>query len=500
MSTANESPRTRRYAADAGLSAVARIAPLAVQLLVTPFVIAAVGPHAYAVWALLATTINLLLTADLGVVGIMQRYHGIALGRNDPAMGARVTATVLAVLALLLVLVTILGPEIADLALAVVRVAPEVRGSARLLFRNAGTLAVLQLIGLAFSSYLAAHRRFVAMAIVSLGARLLSATTITIALALSWKLPGLLFAGYVDAIAAIVLGLVFCRSHLLREVRRLVNRLEARELWSYAWRNQASALGFVIQRESDVLLAAILLSATVQATIASSAQLAAALSLAPTVLLVPLFSQLSTLAGHSRSAAVAQLHSAESNWFGFVLPFAGVMIATAPFLAAAWLGPALPEVPLIMAVLSAGFLVTLANSVRAVLVRSIGLPGVETVSYVAIIVTKVALGVPAALLWGGVGLAASTLIAAVIGVIAMWTISRRAVPGLRAGLPNRRGVLAFAFSVAVGTPLAYLLFRLQLSRVVELIVLVALAAVIAIGSATIAVGRSALISWTLRRS
>lgn len=202
------------YRRDALLAAVSRMAPLVVQLLATPLVLGELGRDAYAAWALTMTTINLLLTADLGVVGIMQRYHGVARGRGDSELPGRITASVLLVLGVILAIVTLAGPWIADLVLALVPFPEAVSGDARMLFQNAGTLASLQLIALALSSYLAAHSRFVAAAGLSLGARLVLVIAILVALAGHHGLHGLLIAAYADTCAAILLGLWLCRTHL----------------------------------------------------------------------------------------------------------------------------------------------------------------------------------------------------------------------------------------------------------------------------------------------
>lgn len=477
--TAADPPGAPGYARDAALAALARIAPLAVQLIATPFVIASAGVPAYAVWALVMTTINLMLTADLGVVGIMQRYHGIARGRGDSAMGGRITATVLAVLLALLVVVTALGPLIADAVVAVVQIGPGVRSEAWTMFRNVGTLAVLQLVGLALGSYLAAHSRFAAAAAVSLTARLASAVAIVIALVNSAGLDGLLVAAYVDAGLAVLLGVAFCWRHLLTEVRRVVRVDELKELWSYAWRNQASAIGFVAQRESDVIMAAIMLPAALQATVAASAQLSAAVALAPTVLLVPLFTRLSTLAGGSRAAAVEESRRAETTWFSLALPFGAVVLATAPFIAAAWLDPALPHVTGVTALLVLGFLIVLANSVRAILVRAVGSPGIETVSYASLLVVKLAVGVPATLLFGIYGLAASTVVASLAAVAVMWWVSRRRVDGLTPGTVRPWSVIVAVAVLACGIPACLLIAGFVDDRWVRLVLFVVVAGVLA---------------------
>jgi len=436
------------YRRDALLVAVARMAPLGVQLLATPLVLDRLGDSAYAAWALMMTTINLLLTADLGVVGIMQRYHGVARGQQDVRLGGRITASVLLVLGALLVLVVALGPLISRGVLAVVQVPDSVHADAALLFRHAGTLAVLQLIALAFSSYLAAHSRFVAVAVQSLTARAVLAGGIAWALVTDQGLPGLLLASFADAGVAVVLGVVLCRRHLLREVRRPTDRAQTRELWAYSWRNQLSALGFVAQRELDVVLAGILLPTAALASVSASAPLTAAVCLAPTVLLTPVFTSLSVQAGRDPAGLPEAGARAEQGWLRLVLPFAALALGVLPFAAAEWLGPEVSLITPLTAVLAAGFVVSLAGNARAVLVRAAGRPGIETRSYVVYAAVKIVAGVALALVGGMLGLAAAGILAAAAALAVLLRGSRGLVaPGSWVG---RRAVLGAA-ALAVGT-------------------------------------------------
>lgn len=479
---APEGYEERGYARDASLAAGARLAPLALQLIATPFVIASFGAEAFAVWALFSTTINLMLTADLGVVGIMQRYHGVARGAGDSDLGGRITATVLLALLALGAILTAAGPWIATILLTVVRVAADSAPDAYVFFQNAGTVAVIQLMGLAFSSYLAAHGRFFRVFIASLVPRMLGAAVIATVLVSHGALSMLLIAAYVDAIATVLLGAAFCSRHLFHDVRRPSRGAELSGLWSYAWRNQASALGFIGQREGDLLIAAVLLPASLQATIAATGQLAAAVALAPIVLLSPLFSRLSRIAGRSREGALALATASETTWFALVLPFAVLVVAMGPAFAAAWLGPDLPEVTLVMGLLSAGFVITLANSVRAVAVRALGQPGVETWSYAALIGVKLAVGIPATLAWGVLGLAASTVVASLAAVAVMWGITRSRRIGLRSGHVSVVSLWTSAGLLVAGSAVAVLASEAIADRVAQIAVLGTAGALFAAGA------------------
>lgn len=465
--SASNNPRS--YAKNAGLAAVGRIAPLAVQLIATPFIISAFGVDSYAVWAILSTTISLMLTADLGVVGIMQRYHSVARANQDARMGGRITATVLLFLFALLILFTLIGPWIADLLVTIIKIGPGLTEQAWFVFRYAGTLAVMQLIALALTAYLAAHNRFLASAVSSVVARSLFVVALIIVISGDYGLKGLVFASFVDGISAIVIAGAISWRHLLFEVRGLVNRSELRDLWAYSWRNQASALGFVAQRESDVLLAAILLPAAFQATVAASAQLAAAAAFAPTIALIPLFTSLSALSAKSAQKTTREAQAAEKNWFNLVIPFSALVLAIGPFAAVAWLGPNLPALLPTMALLTAGFLVVLANSVRAVYVRAVGKPGIESTSYLWLFVSKLAVGIPATLLWGIYGLAASTVISSIISVIVMWQLTSQQEHALARPSLNIRMLLPSIVLLVVGVTGAILIWTGMSERSLQVI-------------------------------
>lgn len=434
------------YRRDAALVAISRMAPLGVQLLATPFVLASVGRPAFTAWALMMTTINLMLTADLGVVGIMQRYHGVARGRGDRELAGRITASVLVVLVGLLALVTLAGPWIARFVLAVTDFPPAVRDDAYLLFRHAGTLAVLQLLALALSSYLAAHSRFLAVAGLSVGARIVLAVGIVTALAGGHGLPGLLLASYADAGTAVLLGVFLCRSHLFTEVRRLTHRAEVADLWAYAWRNQASAFGFVAQQQLDFLMATVLLGSTVAATMGAVVPLTSAVCLAPAVLLTPLFTQLSVQAGADPAGLPEAAARAEHSWFRLILPFGALVLGLLPFATSPWFGSKVGDVRVLTAVLALGFLLTLTNSVLAILVRAAGRPGLESRAYLVYAVVKIAVGTALALTTGLIGLAAAGLVAGA----AMVVVLRRSTRDLRSTAPVvRPPVWVFAAAAAL---------------------------------------------------
>jgi len=465
------------YRRDALLAAVSRMAPLAVQLLATPLVLSALGRDAYAAWALTMTTINLLLTADLGVVGIMQRYHGVARGRGDSELPGRITASVLLVLGVLLVIVTLAGPWIADLVLTLVPFPAAVASEARLLFQNAGTIATLQLVALALSSYLAAHGRFRGVAGLSLGARLVLAAAIVVTLGGHHGLRGLLVAAYADACAAVILGLWLCRRHLITEVRRFTTRAESRELWSYSWRNQASALGFVAQRELDVLMAGVLLSTASLASMSAAAPLAAAVCLAPSVLLTPLFTRLSVQAGADPARLGDEAARAERSWLALVLPFGALVLAVLPFAATAWLGPQLAHITMLTALLCAGFLLSLVNGVRAILVRAAGHPGIESRSYLVFAVVKIGAGTALALAFGVLGLAAAGILAALASLVVLRRGAARLVESPVTPTPPRAAwVLAGALLAGCGSA-AWLVSHAVTGRLGTLVLLAAIGSV-----------------------
>lgn len=421
-----------RYARDAGMAAAARLLPFGVQLAATPFVVGSLGAGGYALWALLATTINLLLTADLGVVGVMQRYTSIHRGSGDAAAAARVTTTVLAVLLALLALALVLAPWLGGLGVAVVEVPDGLRPQARFLFSCAGVIAVLHLLSLALSGHLAGVERFGAVLAVSAAARTVLVVGTAAALLGGWGLRGLVLAAGADALVAVCVAAVLTRRHLATAFRGVLGRAELADVWAFAWRNQLSGLGFMAQRELDVLIAGVLLPAASIGAVAAAAQSSAAAALFPLVFLTPLFSRLSTVVGQRDAGALTgAARGAQESWLGVVVPYAAVVVAVVPFAVPAWAGEDLPGAAGLAALLLLGLVATLSVAVLATLVRACGHPGAEAGAYAGYAVSKVALGIPMALAWGTWGLAASTLVASAVFVAVLLATSR---PVLRAAL------------------------------------------------------------------
>lgn len=474
--------RSSGYARDALLAAASRMAPLGVQLASAPFLLSHLSPGGFAAWTLTMTTINLFLSADLGVVGIMQRYHGIAIGRGDSALGGRVTATVLTVLGALLVVLAVAGPWISDAILHVVDLPAESADDAGLLFRHAGALAALQLTALALSSYLAAHSRFLAVAAASIIARAVLAGGIVVAVVSGTGLRGLLLAAYADAVVAVLVTAFLCRKHLVREVRGLARAAELSELWAYSWRNQASAFGFIAQRELDVLMAGILLPTAAWVSVSAVAPLAAAASLAPAVLLTPLFTRLSVRAGESLPAAAAEAEAAERAWRSLLLPFGALVVVILPFAAAAWLGPAVDDVVPLTALLSAGFVLSLAGLVRAMAARAVGSPGLETRAYAVLVTVKVVVGTALVLLFGVYGLAAATIVAGASFLVSITRATRKRQIMGRTPPPSARLTAGTALLALACGSAAAAVHNLVDGRLAQLVLLVVIAVAGALGA------------------
>lgn len=428
--------RPSSYRANAAYAAINRLAPIAVQLVAAPFIIREFGSAVFAIWALLATTMSLMLSADFGVVGLMHRYHSVAKVRNDERFAGRITVSVLLFLLVLLLVFILVGPAIANVLTEVFIIPNALRSEAWLVFRFTGPLAVIQLLGLALSAYLMAHQRFFAVAVSSIVARTIFALAIVFVLVTDSGLLGLLGAVALDAVASMTITAAASWRHLAFEARGLLSSSELRELWRYAWRNQISALGFIAQRESDILIAAFLLSPAYQATVAASVQLASAVVLAPSILLLPLFTNLSGLSERDEQSVVDATQKAESLWLQMLIPFGIVTVVVLPTLSSTWLAAELQDFVPVMTLMSFAFTVGLLNAVRATYVRAIALPGLEARSYLVMIIVKIALAIPLVLAFGVTGLVISTLLATAFAVFNLWKNTLSLLP--RVSLPKLR--------------------------------------------------------------
>lgn len=443
-------PRVQRhFAVDATLVAASRTAPVLVPLIFTPLVVGSFGVGLYAVWAILMTLIGILQNADLGFTAVMQRYHSRYLGGDDAEAGYRLTTTVLLAVVAVAVVVGLAGTLLAEPLVAMLDLPPDVRADAVRLLSPVGVFAGMQLIALALGGYLGGHARFLAAALSSLGARAGLAVILWLTLSFSWGVAGLIAASAVDAALAVVLAAGVSWRHLSRCFRGVMRGQELRELWSFGWRSQVSTLGFLAQRESDVLLATVLLPVAAVGSIAAAAQSSIAVALFPTILLMPLVTRIAygSIAGLEDGVRIAI--AANREWARLYPLYAGVMLGALGPAVAAWLGGALPDSPVLAVLIAAGMMCFLPGSVVIVTARSLGMPGIETSAYLALVLVKVALGVAGALLLGAVGLALSTFAASIAADIVVALRVRRAFPSLGLAFPSTSTVALAVVAAAV---------------------------------------------------
>jgi O-antigen/teichoic acid export membrane protein len=420
-----------------------------VPIAFTPFVLGAFDREVYALWAVLMTVIGILQNTDMGVTSVMQRFHSHYRGVGDEAAARRLTGSVMLAVVALAIVLGALGPLVAQLLVGVIHPPAALVDDALALLRPAGLFAGLQLIALALTGYLGGHARFGAAALSSLGARAVLAAMLVLTLTLGWGVTGLVLASAADAIVAVLLAVAATWRHLVGSIRSLLSRAELREVWAFAWRSQLSTAGFLAQRELDVLLATLLLPLPVIGAVAAGAQSSIAVSLFPTIFLVPLVTRIGYAAGRDRALAIATVHEADAEWRRLYPVYAGVVLGVLGPAVAAWVGPALPLSPVLAVLIAAGMMAFLPGFVLVLAARALGRPGVETSAYVVLVAVKIVLGVAGALLFGPIGLAASTVFASIAAQIVLARRARALDPELRLRAPSARILLLAIASLAL---------------------------------------------------
>lgn len=436
-----------------GFSALAQVAPLLTNLVLTPLLLHRLGLDRFGVWSLILVFLATLTVLDGGVGASLARFHAYHAAHGDRAGAGRLVLGSLVLFAALGALVTglclLLGPTI----VAAVDVPPGLRDEARNLLLALGPLVTLALASNSAAALLQANTRFRALAIVQGGSCLVYAVAVAALVDPGRGLPLLaaLTAGRYLLVTAG--GLAVGARHV--SVRRplLPARSERREFWGYALRMQLSGFTVFLNGEVDAVVIAALLPVRYVGIYAAGYQAATALRSLPLYAVPPLLTRMThVFAAHGLGGAAREFHLLQRRWLPAVLAYGVVTCAVVGLAVQVWLGPELALGGAVAAVLLVGYAVQVAfTGVRTCFVRAIGRPGYETRYSWGATVVNLVLTVPLTLLFGVVGVVLATSIGLVAGSVYFIVLCRRLADLRERRLPARwLPATALATAVAVG--------------------------------------------------
>ncbi|MDQ0597444.1 O-antigen/teichoic acid export membrane protein [Streptomyces canus] len=443
-------PSDRTLLPAVGFSALAQVAPLLTNLVLTPYLIRHLGLDRFGVWSLVLVFLATLTVLDGGVGASLARFYAYHAARGDREGTGRLVSGALVLFVALGAAVTGLCLLVTPAITAAAGVPPRLQGEAGQLLLALGALLTLALASNSSVALLQANGRFRALAGVSGGSCLAYVAAVIVLIDRGADLPLLAVLAAGRYLLVTVGGLCVGARHIRIRRPLLPPRSERRDFWSYAVRMQLSGFTVFLNGEIDALVVVALLPVRYVGIYAAGYQVANALRSLPLYAFPPMLTRMTHVyAARGLPGAVREFHLLQPRWLPAVLTYGVVTTAAVGLTVQIWLGPGLGLSGAVAAILMAGYSVQVAfTGTRTCFVRAIGRPGYETRYSWCSTVVNLVLTVPLTLVFGVVGVVLATSVGLMAGSTYFVVLCRR-LAGLRERRLPRRWLLATAAAASV---------------------------------------------------
>jgi len=421
-------PISGQIARSSVLNLLGRLTYVVGWVAIAPYMLRQLGIDRFGLWSLLSVLSGLYLTFDLGVGSAVTKFVAEYRAAADHA-ALRSVVTVGAAIYLGLSLltfatITLLRGPILDL----IRVAPALRGEAeQALVVAAAVYGILNLHMLAASVLTGLQRMDVWNRIV-IAVTLLQFAGLVVLLRQGFGLVALLLnTGATLALGAVLGGLAVRRlAPEIRFDRRGLARPLVVRLTHYSAALQVINLGVLFQLQLDKVLFGSLVSLSAVASYEFGYRVVSALWSVPTVLLAPLLPAAAHLEAAGDRARIRRLYRRATRYvFAIAFPIAAGVVALAPALYRAWLGPGHHDAALAASALAVMLGVNILTGVGSSLARGIGRPGLEVRYQITSMVLHVVLSLVLIHRYGFVGGLCALVVSSVIGSLYfLWCFHR----------------------------------------------------------------------------
>lgn len=435
-----------------GWNTGAQLAPLALNLVLTPFVIHGLGISRFGLYILATSIADFLGTFDGGLYSSSQRYFAVYAGAGDRRSTSRLclslTAAVLVLGAIMAALLTLLAPAL----LTLFRVPESLRGEGQFLLRTLGVVIALELLRGVFAAILNARQRFAVSSLTTIGQYGIYAVGVIATVDNGWGLRGIAVTLLVQTGLSTLVLAVAARRYLSLPHLRFLPRAELLDFWRYASRAQIAGLSDLINLQSDSMIIGGFLNVQSVTFYSSGRNFASQLRSLPWNAIAPAASMLgSTFGQRGPEAVLVQFARLQRLWVQACSGWIAVAAGAAYFGVTQWLGPGFRLAGVVSIVLLVGYLFRLWAGMMTVYCQTVGHPELEAryglVSVLVNLVLTLALVIP----FGVLGVVAATAAGQLVGSIYLLHIVRsklsRQVPSFLREVPWLASVLAAAVTV-----------------------------------------------------
>lgn len=436
---------------------VGQVVPLAVNIVLTPLIIAGLGLDRYGLFMLVSVLAAVLQQFDGGVYGAAQRSFALHAGAGDRRAATSLLVTVLASVtgaaAALFAVCFVLAPHVIGLF----RVPAALEAEGTYLLRAVVAIIAIALLRNLFAALVNAEGRFALTNANQLVGHAVYVTGLLLTLDRGWGLHGVAWTMLAQQALATVIIVPAAVALTDRQGLRLLPWRELRAFWAFGLTLQWSGLTNLVNLQADALIVGALMPVRAVGVLTSGANFAHQVRMVPMNVVAPVQAVLARKVGEGDPAAARALF--ERVQHGWVVGTAGwgvVGAGAAGFGVTSWLGPELQLSGLVAAVMLVGYLPGLMAAVLTLWTQVLGRPELAARCATAAALLNVALTLVLIGPFGIPGTVAATATSQVVATLLLLRLARRRLDGGVRSFLRDVPVLACAVAavVVVGCELA----------------------------------------------
>lgn len=455
-SAAREAPRGSGSALlrGGGWNTGAQLAPLAVNLVLTPYVIHGLGVQRFGLYILATSIADFLGTFDGGLYSSSQRYFAVYAGKDDRRSTSRLCLSMMIGVLLVGAAMAALLIPTAPALVSLFHVPPLLRQEGRFLLQALAIVIALELMRGVFAAILNARQRFGLSSMTTIGQYGVYTVGVVATVQNGWGLRGIAVTLLVQTALSTVVLAVGARRYLAWSQMRFMPRRELADFLRYASRAQVAGLSDLINLQSDSMIIGGFLNVQSVAFYSSGRNFASQMRSLPWNAIAPAASLLGHTYGERGPAAVLdEFRHLQRMWVQACSGWIAVAAAAAYFGVTQWLGPGFRLAGIVAVVLLVGYLFRLWAGMMTVYCQTVGHPELEARYGIVSVVVNLALTLALVVPFGVLGVVVATALGQLVGsmylLYAVRTRLSRDVPSFLDDVPWVASAVAAVVTVAL---------------------------------------------------
>ena len=430
------------------------ILPMALNIVITPYVIHGFGIARWGLFVLVTTIVAFLGPLNGGLGGAAGRYFAVYAGRDDRKKTTETLVTLSLALLVTAVIATAIGWFVSPLVIRLFSVPRTLRPEGVFLLRTMTLIIAISFLHNLFGSVLNSRQRYALTNLTYTATYFLWTAGLLVCVHQHLGLRGVAYVFLLQQALSTVLIVPSALRYLTRSGVRLLPMAEVKEIGRYALSVQGITLVGLINNEVDSVLIGGLFSVRTLAFYNSGSGFALNLREILMNAMGPISTHLAQVFGRDGDEATeVEFRRLQRLWVIGSTGWSAVGLGSSYFAVVAWLGPDF-KLAGEVAALSVGTSIFYNwTNVLSAYISAVGRPDLEVRFTTLAMVINIALTVPGAIFAGALGVTAATGVATVFACLYLTRIVRRryrtTVPSFFGDIPIIPGLLAAGFTASV---------------------------------------------------